>query len=342
MSNSRTSAQRSSVDRSYSTRRLLLGVILLALGVLIVSVGCDGSRRAESDEASPELRSRRAERSRVTLELVYPQWSSETASAHLFQAVLQERLGYQVELEPVAVEQMWARVAQGEADILTGAWLPTTHQGYYAEHGDSLVDLGANLTGAKIGLVVPTVTPGRQTGATGKQGRELVTITTIPELGQTSDRFDGRIVGIESGAGVVGRSREAIEAYDLSGLYHLVETDEERMVRRVGDAVRREEWIVVTGWKPHWIFELYNLRFLEDPKEVFGGEESVHTMVRDGFEEYAPDAHAVLNRISYSPEDLERLMRWIHEDEEDDPYRQALRWLEAHPEMVYAWVEGVE
>ena len=324
-------------------RSLSLPLLVVAATVTaLLLAGCARSRGEPGAEISQELRARRAERSEVTLELVYPEWSSETASAHLFQAVLQERLGYQVQLRPVPVEQMWAQVAEGEADILTGAWLPTTHQGYYQEYGDDLVDLGPNLEGAKIGLVVPTVTPGRQTGATGKQGQELVTITTIPELRETADRFDGRIVGIESGAGVVARTREAVDAYGLSGLYYLVEADEERMVRRVGEAVRREEWIVATGWRPHWVFELYNLRFLEDPRGVYGGEESVHTMVREGFEGYAPDAQEALDRIAYAPEDLERLMRWIHEDEEDDPYRQALRWLDSHPETVDAWVEGIE
>lgn len=317
-------------------------ILLALLGTFLLVPGCGNSEEDGNREASAELRGRRAERGEITLELVYPEWSSETAGANLFKAVLQERLGYQVELRPVPVEEMWAQVAQGEADILTGAWLPTTHEEYHEQYGDELVDLGANLTGAKIGLVVPTVTPGRQTGAGGKQGRELVTITSIPELRETSDRFERRIVGIESGAGVVARTREAIEAYELTGLYHLGEADEERMVRRIGEAVRQGDWIVATGWRPHWVFELYSLRFLEDPKGVFGGEESVHTMVRERFEEYAPDAYAVLSRISYTPEQLERLMRWIYEDEEEDPYRQALRWLESHPEIVDAWVEGIE
>lgn len=324
-----------------SKRKYLGTPVLTALAVVVLLSGC--GRDGDGEEGvSPELAARRAERAEVTLRLVYPDWSSETASANLFKAVLQRRLGYQVELETVPVQEMWRQVALGEADILTGAWLPSTHRGYYEEYGDSLIDLGPNLTGAKIGLVVPTVTPGRQTGSTGKQGRELVTITSISQMRESASRFDGEIVGIESGAGVVSRTREAMEAYNLTGLYNLLETDEERMVTRIGEAVRRGEWIVATGWKPHWVFELYNLRFLEDPQGIYGGEESIHTMVREGLEADAPDAQAVLSRISYEPEDLERIMRWIEEDEAGDPYRQALRWLEAHPETVDRWVEGIE
>lgn len=291
------------------------------------------------DEAPQQKEYRR--QSQKTIRLVYPEWSSEIASAHLMQAVIQERLGYEVQLIPVEVEEMWQRVASGEADVLAGAWLPATHRAYYAEYGGQLVDLGANLTGARIGLVVPTVIPGRQTAASGKTGRELVTITSIEELQNTADRFDRKIIGIEGGAGVVSRTREALVAYKLEGLFRLVETDEQRMTDRVANAINRGDWIVFTGWRPHWIFEFYNLRFLNDPKDVFGDTESIHTMVREGLEEDMPEVVTVLSRISYEPEEIERLMRWIR-TEESDPYSQALRWIELNRQRVDSWVEGVE
>jgi len=35
-------------------------------------------------------------------------------------------------------------------------------------------------------------------------------------------------------------------------------------------------------------------------------------------------------------------MLWIHEDKEADPYAQALRWIELHPNTVESWIEGIE
>ncbi len=309
--------------------------ILTVYAVLILGTGCAPESKTDAREAEPSRRSGQ------TLRLVHPPWSSEIASAHLFQAVLQERLGYTVQLESVLVEEMWRRVAEGEADVLTGAWLPVTHRRYYERYADRLEDLGPNLTGARIGLVVPAVTPGRQTGDSGRTGRDLVTIRSIPELRETAGRFGGRIIGIESGAGVMQRTRETLEAYELERYYNVVESDEERMLDRLAKAVYQEEWIVFTGWRPHWMFELYNLRFLEDPKHVFGDEESIHTMSRLGLAEEMPEAHTVLERILYEPEDLERLMRWIH-NEEKAPYDQALRWIETHEKLVDSWVAGIE
>ena len=324
---------------SSAVRLRNLAPLLVFIAALLIS-GCGASEEAR--QVSPEVAERRAARGEKTLTLLYPDWSSEIASAHLLQAVLQERLGYRVDLIPVSVEEMWSRVAAGEADLLAGAWLPTTHRGYFEEYGEKLIDLGPHLTGARIGLAVPTVMPGRQTGDDGRQGRRLVTIETIPELADRAEEFRGRIVGIESGSGVVTQAKEALDAYGLTGTYYVMEGDEEEMLSRLARATHRGEWIVFTGWRPHYVFELYNIRFLEDPRGVFGGEESVHTMVRSGFEESYPDAYRALSRIAYEPEQLERLMLWIEEDEESDPYLQALRWLEAYSELVDAWVEGIE
>ena len=313
---------------------------LIAVALLLLA-GC-GPGENDTDGASDGVPDTvRAARADTPISMVYPEWSSEIATAHLLQAVLQERLGYTIEMRPVGVGEMWRQVATGEADVLAGAWLPTTHQEYYAEYGERVDDLGPNLVGARIGLVVPTAVPGRQTGDTGRTGRELVTVTSIDELAESAERFEGRIVGIEHGAGIMARTREALTAYGLGGRYRILETSEPRMLDRLAAAVQRRQWIVLTGWRPHWIFELYALRFLDDPNRVYGGEESIHTMVRRGFAEYAPEAYEVLSRASWHPEELERLMLWIHEGD-GDPYVQALRWMEVNDETVDSWLVADE
>lgn len=310
-----------------------------ALVVILILAGCVPQEESQAPAGGGSPAVLETDRTGATIRLVYPEWSSEIASAHLFQAVLQERLEYRVDMIPVTAEEMWQQVAAGEADMLVGAWLPVTHRDYAQEYESRLVDLGPNLEGARVGLVVPTSTPGRQTDDTGSSGRELVTIRSIPEMAAVAEKFSGRIVGIESGAGVMARTQEAVEAYGLQREFRLLETDENVMLDRVSEAIFRDRWIVFTGWTPHWMFERYSLRFLDDPQGVFGGEEAVHTMVREGFREDFPDAATVANRISYEPKDLERLMRWIHEDDEGDVYGQALRWIDSHEATVDAWLQ---
>jgi glycine betaine/proline transport system substrate-binding protein len=111
------------------------------------------------------LEAQAAEKGRVTL--AYVEWSSEIASTNLVRAVLEEKMDYECEIIPMQADEMWQAVAKGEIDGMLSAWLPETQKTYYEEYSEDCVDLGPNLEGAKTGLVVPNVTLGRQTAATG-------------------------------------------------------------------------------------------------------------------------------------------------------------------------------
>ncbi|WP_026905669.1 glycine betaine ABC transporter substrate-binding protein [Paucisalibacillus globulus] len=88
------------------------------------------------------------------IELVYVEWDTEVASTNVVAKVLED-LGFKVTVTPLDNGVMWQAIASGEADGMVAAWLPGTHGDLYEEYKDQLVDLGANLEGAKIGLVVP-------------------------------------------------------------------------------------------------------------------------------------------------------------------------------------------
>lgn len=90
------------------------------------------------------------------LTLAYVAWDSEIASTNVVQQVLQERLGIKAEMLQVEAGPMWAGVADGSADAMVAAWLPTTHQDYLDKYKDKVEDLGVNLKGTKLGLVVPS------------------------------------------------------------------------------------------------------------------------------------------------------------------------------------------
>ncbi|QXE02671.1 glycine betaine ABC transporter substrate-binding protein [Terribacillus sp. DMT04] len=86
--------------------------------------------------------------------LAYVEWDSEVASTNVMKVVLDD-LGFNTTITPIDNAVMWQSVAQGEADAMVAAWLPTTHGDLYDQYKDQVVDLGPNLEGAKTGLVVP-------------------------------------------------------------------------------------------------------------------------------------------------------------------------------------------
>jgi glycine betaine/proline transport system substrate-binding protein len=216
---------------------------------------------------------------------------------------------------------MWQAVGSGDADAMVAAWLPTTHAHYLQQVADRVVDLGPNLEGTRIGLVVPT----------------YVTIDSIDDLVGTASRFDGRIIGIDPGAGLMSKTEQAIERYGLD--LKLIEGSGATMTAALADAVRKQEWIVVTGWTPHWMFARWKLKYLEDPKNVYGGPGHIDTIVRKGLKSDMPEVYRVLDGFHWTPDEMAELMAW-NQEEGADPYENAQRWVEQHPDRVAEWTNA--
>lgn len=274
---------------------------------------------------------------RPVVRLAYVEWSSEIASTNLVKTIIQEELGYPCEIIPMAADEMWEAVATGEVDAMVAAWLPGTHGHYYEQYKDRIEDLGPNLEGTQTGLVVPQITPGRQTGRTGLQNVPYITVESITELNEHADKFRGRIIGIDPEAGIMRQTKEAMEVYGLQH-FDLISGSEISMAAELANAIRRLEWIVVTGWIPHWKFARWNLKFLDDPEGVFGGREEIHTIVRTGLREDMPEIYAFLDNFYWTSRDMEQLMLWIEEQQGVYPEDSARRWIRHHGDKVQQWL----
>lgn len=273
-----------------------------------------------------------------TVKLAYVEWSSEIASTNVVKAVLQEEMGVHCQIIAMKADEMWQAVANGEVDGMVAAWLPQTHSTYMEQYKGDVVDLGPNLEGAKIGLVVPNVSLGRQTAATGLRNTPYITADSIADLKKYGDKFHYRIIGIDPESGVMQKARQAIEAYGLTS-YELIPGSEVSMTAELSHAIQRQKWVVVTGWVPHWKFARWELKFLKDPKGVFGGQENIHTMVRKGLQKEMPEVYDFLDKFYWKPQDMGQLMIWIHDDDGLYPYDKALRFLRANKNLVQSWLE---
>jgi len=254
------------------------------------------------------------------VELVYVEWACATASTNVVKAVLQEKLGYEVETTPVSAAAMWQALATGDVDAMTTAWLPVTHGHYLEKVKGDVENLGVNCEGAGIGLVVPT----------------YVTIDSIAELNDHADKFNGEITGIDPGAGIMSKTEEAIKEYGLDKM-KLMEASGSIMTAVLADKIKNKEWVVVTGWTPHWKFARWDLKYLEDPKGVYGGTEYIATIVRKGLKEDMPEAYKVLDNFHWTLADIGEVMGWNAEGA--DPYDSAKRWVNENPDKVAEWLK---
>ncbi|WP_163559879.1 glycine betaine ABC transporter substrate-binding protein [Halomonas sp. NO4] len=252
--------------------------------------------------------------------LAYVEWSSEVASTNVVRAVLEQQ-GFEVEMTSLSAAAMWQAVATGDADAIVAAWLPTTHADYIDRVGDQVVDLGVNLDGTKLGLVVPAYSD----------------VDSITELNDHADAFNNEIIGIDPGAGLMGLTEDVIDTYDLD--LALRSGSGATMTAALATAIENEEDIVVTGWTPHWKFARWDLKYLEDPENVYGGAEQIHTIARQGLEEEMPEAYAILDAFEWTPEQMGEVML-MNQEEDADPYENAKQWVEENQDVVQEWVDG--
>ncbi|GHC26669.1 glycine betaine ABC transporter substrate-binding protein [Aidingimonas halophila] len=262
--------------------------------------------------------SAQAQEDKGTVELAYVEWSSEVASTNVVRAVLEQQ-GYDVEINSLSASAMWQAIAHGDADAMVAAWLPTTHEDYMEQTQDSVEDLGPNFEGTKLGLVVSADSE----------------LESIEDINDHADELNGEIIGIDPGAGLMSQTETVIEEYGLD--VDLRSGSGATMTSALGTAIENDEPIVVTGWTPHWKFSRWDLKYLDDPKNVYGDAERIHTVVRTGLEEDMPEAYAILDNFHWTPEQMGEVML-MNQEEDADPYENAQKWVEDNQDVVEEWL----
>ena len=109
------------------------------------------------------------------------------------------------------------------------------------------------------------------------------------------------------------------------------------MAAALQDAIKNHEWVVVTGWTPHWMFARWKLKYLDDPKNIYGGEEYISTIVRRGLKKDMPEVYTVLDKFSWSPKDIAEVMI-MNRKKGADPVETARQWVKDNPEKVKKWL----
>lgn len=151
-------------------------------------------------------------------------------------------------------------------------------------------------------------------------------------------QVDHEIIGIDPGAGLMKQAAQAIQDYELKD-WKLVEGSSAAMTAALDKAYKDKKPIIVTGWTPHWMFAKYELKYLSDPKGVFGKDEQIHTIVRNKLKEDAPSAYAMLDRFEWTPEEMAVVMSAITDGKK--PEEAASAWVKDNADKVSSWVKDL-
>ena len=256
-----------------------------------------------------------------TVKIVYVDWASETASSNVVKAVIEDKLNMNCKLLSVSLIAMWESIAAGDQDAMVSAWLPSLQARFLNKFKSQVDNLGPNLKGTRIGLVVP----------------QYVSIDSMEELQAYPEMFDTKVIGIDPHAGLMEKAAAAIIEYNLDK-YQLVSGSGPTMTRTLERAIAEGNWIVVTGWTPHWKFARWDLKYLKDAKNVFGKDEYIGTIVRKGLKKDMPKVYRFLDNFHWSPDDMAQVMLWA-QDQDTTYLEAARRWIKNNQDLVKGWLK---
>ena len=156
-----------------------------------------------------------------------------------------------------------------------------------------------------------------------------------------SEEMDYTITGLEPGAGQTELNNQAIEEYESLAGWEQQTSSTGAMLTALDTAIQNEEPIIITAWSPHYKFAKWDIKYLEDPKGIFGEEIYAATLTRLGFEEDHPAALEVIKNFYW---DIDKIEETLLRSQEEELERDVLaeKWVEENEETVAEWTDGIE
>ncbi|MDN6297030.1 MAG: ABC transporter substrate-binding protein [Halomonas sp.] len=267
----------------------------------------------------------------ATLNLGVPAWPGITVKTEIASQLLAP-LGYDIHTREVGLQVIYEGLKSGDLDAFLGAWLPAQNHLYTPlEKNGTITSIANNVDGAQMTLAVPAYLH--------EQG-----IRSFADLDDNRERFDGKIHSFGAGSAASQILDKAIDN-DSWGLgdWQLVDTSVVAMLSAARNAISREAPIVWVGWKPHWMNLALDMRYLDDPENLFGknnGESQVLTLMRTPYAENHPNLVNFFEEFTFSAEEQSWMINEFGQKERA-PEAVAQAWLQAHPERIEAMLEDV-
>lgn len=171
----------------------------------------------------------RAEEKTITMGTM--SWEDLTPITGITKKVLEDA-GYTVKVTEFSEWGIaYAALAKGDIQVLTSQ-TDYVAQDYWDKNKNRLEKISPVSHGLYQGVAVPKYVP----------------IDSLEQLNENADKFGGKIIGIEPGAGLMRDTSNAVKDYGLK--LQLVEGSTAAMTAALKSAYDRKEWIAVTIWEP--------------------------------------------------------------------------------------------
>ncbi|HXV31778.1 MAG TPA: glycine betaine ABC transporter substrate-binding protein [Sinorhizobium sp.] len=251
-----------------------------------------------------------------TIEMGTLAWEDLTPIAGITKKVLEDA-GYTVKLTEFSEWGIaYAALSKGDIQILASQ-VDYVAQDYWDKNKNRLEKISPVSHGLYQGIAVP----------------KYVNIDSVDQLNDNADKFGGKIIGIEPGAGLMRDTANAVKDYGLK--LQLVEGSTAAMTAALKSAIDRQEWIAVTLWEPSWMMQKYDVKYLKDPKGVFPPPQTYYWIGHKGFSEENPQAREILASVYVPLADITAINGAVGDGKKMDEVVK--EWTDSHADLLKRW-----
>ncbi len=316
---------------------------LLIMPAILVLAGCAAPVAAPAGDASAP-----APAATAVIRLAESPWSASELNVAVAKILLEEQLGYTVEVTSIDENAQWPALAQGDLDASLEVW-PSGHAENIAEYIDTqgLVENGGPLgVVGKIGWYTPSYMVEKYPELATWEGFQKPATAALYATAETGAK--GQFL-----AGDPSWVQFDDQIMQNLGIdFQIVHAgSEDAILAALNSATSREDPLLFYFWTPHSVHAKYDLTAVALPpysaecyaKAGDGGvdcdypSDELFKIFRKGLQADAPAAYTLLKNMSYTTEDQIQMIAAVELDGKS--VEDAARgWLDANTATWQAWL----
>lgn len=333
-----------------------LALLALALVLAMVTAACsdagegDGGGGGETGTPGETGTTGTLPGEGITVSIAINPWTGSAVNANVAKILLEQDLGYTVELVEIDEFAQFPAMSAGELDATLEVW-PSGHAEDYATYieGDgSVVDGGQLGVIGKIGWFVPTYVVEEHPEVATLEGLNAnASLFATTETGDKGQMLDGD-------PSFVSFDKQIVESLGLD-FEVVVAGSESALLAELDQAIAKEEPLLFYWYTPHWGNTVYDLTEVQLPEvteectaaAAAGGdgyacdypEDVLFKAFSADLETRAPEAFAFLSAMTYDNASQEQIAKGIDVDGQD-PAAAAQAWVDANDAAWQPWVDA--
>ncbi len=298
------------INSAKSARRMIL---FLSLSFILVLTACNGEQQESQDNKDNQ-------KEQQTISIGLDPYDYATVPAYLSKEILEQE-GFEVKIVEGQIGILYEALANQEIDAFIDIWAPNLQSSYLKEYEGQFEIAGTLYSEMPLGVAVPAY---------------MEDVNSIADLNKYKEKFDKKVYAIDPGSGMADTTKKMVEAYDMKD-FEIKNSSTAAMLAQVESVMKDKGGIVFNAWRPHPMFVRMDLKFLDDPKNVWKLDD-VQVGVTPDLQEQSPTAYTLFSNMKLT---LDQVETWIMaiDSEGKTPEELAEVWVEENQDKVNKWLE---